>query len=664
MRVAGSIIWSTELKEHKDKQGGGKGRPSVTTYSYTASFAVALASRPILSVGRIWADGNLLRGTDGALKPSGDMRLHTGEFDQAPDPLIEAAEGADRCPAFRGTAYVVFEDLDITDFGNRLPALSFEVIADSGALSLQTMFAGLIDEVDANVPLDGIAGLSCEGPLSDVLDLLDPVFPMDCDAAGGPLTVAPERLQTQPIALAEATVSVADGDFGGADEFSRTRSPAVAAPVSIVRYYDVDRDYQAGLQRAPGRPPAGQPGVLELPVAAAAADARGFADRAARSQAGAREGISWRSAVLDPAAGPGAVVTVPGQPGQWRVQSWEWRDTGVELVLARIGTTSAAVQPSDPGRLNPPLDAAGGPTLLEAFELPWDGFGDGATPQIFAAVSSPAKGWSGAALFVDPGDGSLAPLGGSGRNRAIVGTALDVLGPASPLLFDRANQVTVQLADPDFVLQDATGRQLAQGANRALVGAELIQFGRATPLGGGQWRLDTLLRGRGGGEALVAGHASGETFVLLDDSLVQLDAAAVGTAANASIAALGRYDLTPVLSPIAARGATVQPLSPVHPSAQTMADGGLALSWIRRARGAWTWSDGVDVPLHEEAEAYDVSFGPADAPLARWSVAEPTLTLSSQALADLRAALPQGTFAVRQRGSYASSPPLELLRLS
>jgi hypothetical protein len=47
MRVPGSIIWATDLVEHREKKGGGKKRPSVTTYTYSASFAVALASRPI-----------------------------------------------------------------------------------------------------------------------------------------------------------------------------------------------------------------------------------------------------------------------------------------------------------------------------------------------------------------------------------------------------------------------------------------------------------------------------------------------------------------------------------------------------------------------------------------------------------------------------------------
>src|SRR5690348_11790410 len=88
MRVAGSVIWATELAEHRDKSGGGKGKPKVVTYSYTSSFAVALSSRPIRRIGRIWADGNLLRGAAGDLKVAATLRVHLGHGDQAPDPLL------------------------------------------------------------------------------------------------------------------------------------------------------------------------------------------------------------------------------------------------------------------------------------------------------------------------------------------------------------------------------------------------------------------------------------------------------------------------------------------------------------------------------------------------------------------------------------------------
>lgn len=61
MRVAGTVVWATDLQEDRNKEGGGKGRPSTTTYSYSASFAVALSARPIRAVHRIWADGKLPR---------------------------------------------------------------------------------------------------------------------------------------------------------------------------------------------------------------------------------------------------------------------------------------------------------------------------------------------------------------------------------------------------------------------------------------------------------------------------------------------------------------------------------------------------------------------------------------------------------------------------
>ena len=124
MRKAGAVIWATELQEHADALGTGKGQPALTTYSYTANLAVALSSRPIQQIGRIWADGKLLRGAAGDLKVGGSLRVYLGSEDQPADHLIAAAEGETRCPAFRGLAYVGFEGLELATFGNRVPALT------------------------------------------------------------------------------------------------------------------------------------------------------------------------------------------------------------------------------------------------------------------------------------------------------------------------------------------------------------------------------------------------------------------------------------------------------------------------------------------------------------------------------------------------------------
>jgi hypothetical protein len=301
--------------------------------------------------------------------------------------------------------------------------------------------------------------------------------------------------------------------------------------------------------------------------------------------------------------------------------------------------------------------------VLAAFELPWDGTGTGDTSATYAAASSSASNWSGAALYADIGDGSLRPLGPTGRSRSIVGLAVDALPVASPLLFDRMATVTVQLAADDFTLNDSTPRSLSAGANRALIGSEIIQFGKAVPLGNRQWRLEQLLRGRGGTESATVGHASGERFVLLNSQPILLDATKIQLSPDTVVVAIGLGDSTPVEAPIAMQGISLRPLAPVHPRAVTLTDNSLLLDWTRRARGGWNWLDGVDVPLHEQTEAYLVTYGTVDTPLAMWEVTSTDLVIDAAQRASLAAALPGGAFRVRQKGTYALSEPLVLATL-
>jgi hypothetical protein len=129
VRVGAHVIWATEFEEHVHVQGGsggGKGtprppQPEVREHSYTVSLALALCEGEITSVGRVWADGAEIPISDL------DMRVYPGSADQLPDPKIEAVEGHGMVPAYRGTAYVVIEDLQLGQFGNRVPQFSFEV---------------------------------------------------------------------------------------------------------------------------------------------------------------------------------------------------------------------------------------------------------------------------------------------------------------------------------------------------------------------------------------------------------------------------------------------------------------------------------------------------------------------------------------------------------
>ena len=125
MRIGGQVIWASRFDERAETTGGGKGapsRPRVTRYAYSVSVAIALCEGEIARVGRIWADGTEIAPDEI------EMRVYTGGEDQLPDPKIEAVEGLGRAPAYRGIAYVVIEDLDLTPFGNRVPQFNFEVV--------------------------------------------------------------------------------------------------------------------------------------------------------------------------------------------------------------------------------------------------------------------------------------------------------------------------------------------------------------------------------------------------------------------------------------------------------------------------------------------------------------------------------------------------------
>ena len=141
MKLGGNIFWATEFLEKASTttqggsgKGGGGGKVTTTTYAYSCSFAVGLCEGPISGIGRIWADGKPFD------LPGAVWRIHTGSEAQLPDPFIAAKMGAGNAPAYRGMAYVVFEELPLEKFGNRLPQLSFEVIrptlADGSAESL------------------------------------------------------------------------------------------------------------------------------------------------------------------------------------------------------------------------------------------------------------------------------------------------------------------------------------------------------------------------------------------------------------------------------------------------------------------------------------------------------------------------------------------------
>jgi len=144
-RLQPQIIWAEHLREKKttSKTKGGK----FQEYKYYGTWAMLICDHEIDSVSRIWLDkhlvydrtttgpisiGSFFANRDGVkLRQGKNYRVYDGT-QTVPDPRMEDwcedRYGADTCPAYTGSAYIVFEEVPLEKFGNRIPQVTVEAI--------------------------------------------------------------------------------------------------------------------------------------------------------------------------------------------------------------------------------------------------------------------------------------------------------------------------------------------------------------------------------------------------------------------------------------------------------------------------------------------------------------------------------------------------------
>jgi hypothetical protein len=137
--TGGNLIWCDRLIEHVKRQRQGKGASSkATTYTYTRSYAVGVCQGEIFGFHWIKRNGKKVYTSDPAAtaeekaysaKWLGKVTLYRGGESQMPDSTIVAVEGAGNVSPFRGLAYIVVENDDLTDLSGAVPQYEFCVIA-------------------------------------------------------------------------------------------------------------------------------------------------------------------------------------------------------------------------------------------------------------------------------------------------------------------------------------------------------------------------------------------------------------------------------------------------------------------------------------------------------------------------------------------------------
>lgn len=549
------------------------------------------------------------------------VRFYLGTEVQSVDPAYEAERGSGNVPAYRGWACTFLEGLLLTDFGNRIPQLNFLIeesptrtVAETIGLILERRGFSASD-YDVSAVTGDLEGYSFPSSTSAVkaLEPLMVAFNLSARESSGKLVFYPrDSSGTVSVPATDLAAHMSGEDYTRAIQF--TDSPSTDLPSQVnVRYYDPEFDYQPAAQRERkiGKT-LERVTSLDFPLVLTASQARGIAKRMLWSAWAERRQAKF---VLPPEYfhledGDFASVVAGGQSYTVRVTEVSQGANFIHEVSGYVCSTSTSfttASTSGTGRdlitdlYSPPsllpliLDI---PSLAESQNLV-SGYFFGAT------TGSTSLPWRGGSLF-DSLDDSSYTQEGTITTQATTGTCSDALSNASPWMWDLINEPTVVLMRG--TLTSRTELEVLAGANTALIGDELVSFVNATLTAPNTYKLSKLLRGVRGTEHKINGHASGETFILVSEAIEYkpLNFSEVASSRWWKAVAYGGT-LSLITSYTRTLGAaTLRPFSPVNLNRSLDGSNNKTITWSRRTRTFFRQFSGLEAPIGEESELYDV----------------------------------------------------------
>lgn len=638
-RISGAVIWSPGLIETvKRTKQGGKGGPSVTTteYSYRTHVALALADRECVAVDKIWANSKLIYDASGVGSPPitevvfAAVRFYPGNGTQLPDPLIESFLGVDDTPAYRHTCYIVIEDLQLADFGNRLPNLEVRLKADE-TISLPAVVADLATRCGADpneistssLPRTAVRGYVLAGATRAV-DAFQPLalaYAFDATEQGGNLRfIARGR-------GAKGTMPLDDlGAYEGFDSevpepIRYDLLPPTALPQeTVITYADSERDYQRNSQTARRQFGEADSNLShDLPLVLTDDQGKHIADRTLYEAWTGRRVAAFSSTERYRSAQPGDCYYAPSPAGFTRLKITRRLRGANGLVEFETRQDDPTIYDSNAigvGALIPEQTIRPvGETDLILLDAPLLRDADDDTGFYFLGVAQ-AAGWRGADVSRSSDGGSTFLPVDSLAISATAGTVASALAAGPENLFDAVNVITVVLDRDDFELESASELEVLNGANIVWLGdpldsvnGEVLQFTTATLTAPRTYQLSGLLRGRAGTEFAIGLHGTSERLVVLETgSLDRIDyGPGDWNKARLYKAVSALTDPTAVAAETFTNtGESKRPLSPVHVAGLRDVSENLTITWLRRSRFRQPGLGNGALPLGEAFERYEV----------------------------------------------------------
>lgn len=642
VRLAGNIIWSTDLVEHAHSQGGGGsgGGPSVTTYTYTVSCASLICEGPVASLKRIWFDRDVVWDSDDvSSSPIADnIVFYQGDDVQVADPTIYADITTKQglpTPAFRGMCYIVFNDIDLGPYGNRIPNIEVELQATVSP-TLADILSDLCDEVnisssdyDFSAATQSVTGFMRPGRQS-VRNSIEPLmqaFPGDLIEIDGKIkwvNRGGSKLYDIPTSDLAATVWNS-GDADGTAPVEYTRSQEVELPTSIdVSYYTyhasdkTKRTYLQGEQNVarPTKNYLSNPQTITLPMSLTDAEAKQIAARnlyIAWSEK-AKFGIVLPPKYLDLA--PGDIVGVP-------VAGTIKRARVIDVEAAPIGPVGISLIEDDVYALDQSQVVAGGTggtggnqyvSIASITYHAWNGnaLRDADIvedlPGIYYGVSWPS-GLSGCAVYISRDNGNSFQFLDNITDYTPIGTAQTVLPNfQDTAIFDTSGYVEATF--PRGTPSSTGYWDLLAGGNGLLVGEEIVQYRDATLIDSvtNRWRFSNLLRGQRGTGYFASLHAISEKVVILSSTVKRsvFDTSVIGKQIILRFVPTGGTLASVTNFPVTVTGRELMPYAGVNLKGTRDGGSNLTVDWKRRTRKGGQWMDLNDASLGEDYERYDV----------------------------------------------------------
>lgn len=635
MRVAGVVLWAGPpvVTTTISKNGSGQG--------LSVSFAYGLSSGPIKAVHRIWADGRLIRDEQGRQDVTFELRLHQGDEDQASDPLIASILGEELAPAYRGIAYLVFENFDLSSFGNRLPLLTVEVVGDAGPLAAEEVCRQalrLTGEIGGSAhELEGVALVG-----DDKAEAMSPL----CEAFS---TTFGYDGTHWSIEDAPAYHAIEEQFWIGNDVDAAFRvAPVGDLPTKVsLRFFDPEIDFAAGEKSA--RLP-GPERLRRVEIPAALGGDRAKAVAAELLTEWTNEGSElWLQLPLTHAR-----IQLGDEVGQaaegtkrFRVCEKRIEGTSVTLRIERARPVISSLTSDSGGVIGARLFKRS-PLSIVMIELPGDMFDSDLKVGILSAGGhSPYQPLP--VVVSSAGDEQQMS---TALVAAPMGELMEALEPAPGLTFDRRNSLFIKFAwDP--LLTSCNEDALLQGANLLRIGDEFLQFATASLVGDSTYRLSEFLRGRFDSE-VKAEHPTGTRVALLDPAAMttlKVPPDRIGSTMTARV--LGPDGIEEVTS-LRLIGLGIRPWKPAHVTT-TQGQEGLSLSWVRCCKEGGPWLDGVDAPIGASREAYDVLLSDASGKSLQMQVTDTKALFADEELRVLGAR--PWRLEVRQLGDFVASEP-------